>query len=235
MGAAVGHGGKEALGSKIMLDMTSARVNMVSSQLHTNQVTDEKVLSAFQELPRERFVPADMASIAYVDEDLPIGSGRCLTEPMVLARLIQAANPVADEIALNVACGSGYASAVLAHMGLTVVALENNGELAELARKNLSALELDSAIVVEGPVALGHAEQGPYNVILIDGAVEYVPDAILDQLADGGRLVTVVREGRGTGRATLFLKSGDHVAQQVLFDASLPLFSDFRKAAEFTF
>lgn len=218
-----------------MLDMASARENMVASQLHTNRVTNERVLAAFNELPRERFVPAEMASIAYVDEDLPIAPGRCLTEPMVLARMIQALTPATDEIALNVACGSGYAAAVLAHIGLTVVALESDANLAEKARKNLSELEMDSAIVVEGPISQGHEEQAPYNVILIDGAVEFVPDVILKQLAEGGRLVTVVREGRGIGRATLFLNKGNHIARQILFDASLPLLSDFQKAAEFTF
>lgn len=218
-----------------MLDMASARENMVASQLQTNRVTNERVLAAFNELPRERFVPAEMASIAYVDEDLPIAPGRCLTEPMVLARMIQALTPATDEIALNVACGSGYAAAVLAHIGLTVVALESDANLAEKARKNLSELEMDSAIVVEGPISQGHEEQAPYNVILIDGAVEFVPDVILKQLAEGGRLVTVVREGRGIGRATLFLNKGNHIARQILFDASLPLLSDFQKAAEFTF
>lgn len=218
-----------------MLDMASARENMVASQLHTNRVTNERVLAAFNELPRERFVPAEMASIAYVDEDLPIAPGRCLTEPMVLARMIQALTPATDEIALNVACGSGYAAAVLAHIGLTVVALESDANLAEKARKNLSELEMDSAIVVEGPISQGHEEQAPYNVILIDGAVEFLPDVILEQLAEGGRLVTVVREGRGIGRATLFLNKGNHIARQILFDASLPLLSDFQKAAEFTF
>ena len=218
-----------------MLEMTSARDNMVASQLHTNQVTDERVLAAFSELPRERFVPENMAAIAYVDEDLPIAPGRNLTEPMVLARMIQAAAPALDEIALVLPCGSGYSSAVLAHMNLTVVALENDPNLAEMARRNLLALELDSAIVVEGQIAEGYREQGPYDVILVDGAVEFIPDALFDQLGEGGRLVTVIREAGRIGRAMLYLKSAGHVARQVLFDASLPVLADFRKAPAFTF
>lgn len=218
-----------------MVDYAATRFNMVESQLRTNRVTDLAVLEAFETIPRERFVPEAQQSFAYVDEDIAIAPGRALMEPMVLARLIQASAPQAHETALDVACGTGYATAILARLVATAVGLESDPALAEAARRTLAELEADNAVIAEGRLSEGYVKQAPYNVILLNGAVAEVPHAITEQLADGGRLVAVVRDSGGIGRATLMLRSGDVVSGRVLFDASIPLLPGFERPPAFVF
>jgi len=218
-----------------MIDYAAIRFNMVESQLRTNKVTDFAVLQAFETIPRERFVPEAHRSIAYVDEDIAIGGSRFLMEPMVLARLLQAAAPQAHETALDVGCGNGYATMVLGRLVATAVGLESDSELASAARQTLAELAVDNAIVVEGRLTEGYAKQAPYNVILLDGAVTEIPYALREQLADGGRLVAVVRDAGGIGRATLMQRSGDVVSGRILFDASIPPLPGFERPPAFVF
>ncbi|MGF1607765.1 MAG: protein-L-isoaspartate O-methyltransferase [Kiloniellales bacterium] len=223
------------------MDYAAARLNMVESQLRTNRVSTPALIEAFETVPRERFLPESMRGIAYIDEDLPLGSpdqhggGRHLMEPMVLARLLQAAAGQPGDVVLEIGSGSGYAAAILARLAATVVALESDPELARQANALLNELGADNAVVVTGPLGEGYPKQAPYNVILIDGAVSAVPKAISDQLADGGRLVAVVKEGVGLGRAILAQRSGDHVAQRVLFDAATPYLPEFEAEPGFVF
>lgn len=218
-----------------MVDFAAARLNMVESQLRTNKVTDPRLLDAFGTVPRELFVPEPLRGIAYIDEDVALGGERFVMEPRVLARLLQAAEPGPDDIALDLGCGSGYATAILSRLVATVVALEDDATLAAAANRTLEKLEIDNAVVVEGRLTEGYPRQAPYNVILLDGAVSEVPPAIADQLAEGGRLVTVVSVGAGLGRATLMRRDGGTVSSRVLYDASVPVLPGFEAVPGFVF
>ena len=178
-----------------------ARRHMVASQLRPNKVTDDRLTDAMEAVPRELFVPKALRGVAYLDEDIEIAEGRHLMEPMVLARLLQAAGVRADDIVLDVGCASGYSTAVIARLAGTVVGVESDAELAARATGLLTDLEVDNAAVVEGAFDAGLPDQGPYDIIVLNGAVPDVPAALLDQLADGGRLLAVVRADRPTGPA----------------------------------
>ena len=217
------------------MDFDIARSNMVESQLRTNKVTNPDLLAAMGSLPRERFVPATRQDMAYIDEDIEFGNGRCLMEPVVLARLVQAASVEPNDIALVIGCGAGYSVAVLASLAVAVFALESDADLAKRAGDLLTELSLDNAVVVEGPLTAGWAKEGPYDVILMDGAVAEVPEVILNQLAEGGRLVAVVDEEKGVGHAMLIGKRGGVNSHQTVFDAAIPTLPEFRAKAEFVF
>ncbi len=218
-----------------MVDYATARLNMVESQIRPNKVTDLRLIEAFETVPRELFVPEPLRGIAYIDEDVALGGGRFVMEPRVLARLLQAAQPGPEDVALDLGCGSGYATAILSRLVATVVALEDDGALATAANRTLGKLEIDNAVVVEGPLAEGYPKQAPYNVILLGGAVAEVPAAIADQLAEGGRLVTVVDAGPGLGHATLMRRDGGVISSRVLYDAALPVLPGFEAQPGFVF
>ena len=221
-----------------MVDAATQRLNMVESQVLTSDVTDRRILRAMRQIPRERFVPAPMAALAYMDEAVPLtppGPGRrWLLAPRVLAKLIQLAEVGEDDRALDVGCASGYSAAVLAGMGKSVVALDSNIKLAEEARTNLAALALDNASVVVGELTTGWVDKAPYDAIVLQGAVPEVPESLFDQLKDGGRLVAVVIED-GLGRATLWRRLGRSVDAWTAFDAAAPDLSGFERAPVFVF
>lgn len=207
-----------------MTDYTAARVNMVESQVRPNKVTDLRILTAMLELPRERFVPQELRGIAYVDEDVPLGNGRYLTEPMVLARLVQAAQIAAEDTVLEIGAATGYGTALLGRLAKQVVAVESDATLARQAESTLRTLGLTSASIVSGALAAGEPRHAPYDAIVITGAVQHVPTALLDQLADEGRLVAVVTAPGEPGRATVFTKVAGAYTRRVVFDAgSRPL------------
>jgi len=218
-----------------MTDYAVARHNMVQSQVRTNKVTNERLLAAMSELPRESFLPQARRGVAYVDEDIPIDHGRYLMEPMVLARLLQCAEARPDDLGLVVGCATGYGAAVLARLCGTVVALENRPSLVEQATTLLTDLGVDNAAVVEGPLVEGYPKQAPYDVILFGGAVAQIPDALAAQLAEGGRMLAVVANDSGMGCATLFTCRTGALSERVLFDAATPLLPDFEKQPGFVF
>jgi protein-L-isoaspartate(D-aspartate) O-methyltransferase len=218
-----------------MADYTAARMNMVDSQIRTNKVTDATVIAAFESIPREAFVPDRLAAVAYVDYNLPLGNGRYVMEPMVLARLLQAARPGPADVVLEVGCGTGYATAILARLAATVVALESDSDMAARAAKTLADLDIENALVVQGPLAAGWPAQAPYGMILINGAVPEVPPAIHRQLADGGRLVTILQPGNGQGRGILMQRHGDVAARRALFDTEMPVLPEFAREPGFVF
>ena len=217
-----------------MFDIATARRMMVDGQIRTNDVTDIRLLAALLEVQRERFVPADKAAIAYLDRDVPIGAARRLLKPLVLAKLLQAAAIVPTDRVLDVGCATGYAAALLTSLAESVVALEEDAGLADAAKRNLAALAAGNATVVTGPLAAGCAAKGPYDVIVVEGAVEVVPDALIGQLADDGRLVCVVGAGP-IGKATVYRRAAGTVTAQPVFDAAASLLPGFAKAAEFVF
>jgi protein-L-isoaspartate(D-aspartate) O-methyltransferase len=216
------------------MDYAIARQHMVDSQVRTNKVTDEVLIEAIRSLPRERFVSERARARAYLDDDVEIAPGRYLMEPMVTARLIQAAEAKAEDMTLVVGAGTGYAAALLARIAHTVVALESELALAQRASAVFGDLAIDNAVVVEGALNAGWTKHAPYNIIYLDGAVEQVPSALTSQLAEGGRMVGVLLD-HGIGRATLWIKTGNAVSHRVLFDANVAPLPGFAAPARFVF
>jgi protein-L-isoaspartate(D-aspartate) O-methyltransferase len=207
-----------------MTAFDAARTHMIESQIRPNKVTDERLLEALGRIRRELFVPEPLRSVAYIDEDLAIGRGRYLMEPMVAARLIQAAALQRTDMALVVGAGTGYEAAVISRLARAVVALEEDEDLARLARAALIEESIASVSVVEGPLRLGNRQRAPYDVILFGGAVAELPSEVVGQLSEGGRLVAVLKpEGAAIGRATLATRTGSVVARRVIFDAAISL------------
>lgn len=218
-----------------MPDYSAARFHMVEGQIRVNKVTDEALVGALMAVPREQFVPKAARGIAYVDEDIQVAPGRYLMEPLVLARLLQEAGVRRTDIALDLGCGTGYAAAILSRLAATVVAVEEDPELAARATEVLSELGADNAVVVEAPLTGGYADQAPYDVILIDGAVAEIPATILDQLAEGGRLVTVVAPKGRLGEARIFRKVSGVVSSRIIFEAGTPMLPGFQPKPAFEF
>lgn len=218
----------------VPMDFAAARRTMVESQIRPNRVTDRRVLEAMAEVPREAFVPAPMQGVAYVDEAIALGGGRHVMEPLVLARLLQAAEVDAGAVVLDVGCGTGYSAAVLARLANTVVALESDAELAARATKTLAELGIDTVAVIEGGLEAGVPDQGPYDVIFLDGAVARVPPAISAQLAVGGRLVAVV-DVDGVGRGTLVTNFAGIIVSRQVFDGGTPALPGFAAESAFVF
>ena len=218
-----------------MADFKALRQTMVDTQLRTNKVTDANVLAAMGEIPREMFVPDDRASLAYIDEDIHIGKSRCMAEPMILARMIQAAEIGPEDVVLDVACGSGYSSAILGRIARAVVAVESDTELAGAASARLTKLGMDNVVVEMGPINAGWSDQAPYDVIMVNGSCGEMSEAILSQLAEGGRLCAILRGPGGTGMAKLFVKSAGVVSNRGLFDANVPILPEFDLEEGFSF
>lgn len=219
-----------------MTDFALARRNMVDSQLRPNRVNSAQLLAVIGELPRERFLPEAVRSVAYADDDVPLGNGRYLMEPMVLARLIQTLQPQPGDRAMVIASGRGYGAALLARLVKSVVAVESDPVLAAAAEQTARELGLTGIRQVVGRLEQGAPESGSYDVVLIEGAVQQVPQVIFDQLADGGRLTTVVVDSIGAlGVAQLFIKEGGVVSGRPLFDAGTPSLADFAPPPRFTF
>jgi protein-L-isoaspartate(D-aspartate) O-methyltransferase len=220
-------------------DYQSARFNMVESQIRPNKVSDPAIIEAMLAVPRERFVPEALRGIAYVDEDIPLGGGRHLMEPMVLGRLLQVAAIERGDTVLEIGCGSGYASAVMARLARSVVAVEEDAALVRRAKTVIAELAIANVAVVEGVLAEGRPAGAPYDVILFGGAVASIPPAIADQLAEGGRLVAVVQDGPGNGtrmgKAVLMTRLDGVFAQRVMFDAGTPLLPGFAAQTGFVF
>ncbi|MBX3456149.1 protein-L-isoaspartate O-methyltransferase [Ferrovibrio sp.] len=213
-----------------------ARRQMVLTQLLPSKVIDERVIAAMQMVPREEFVPKAYRGVAYMDEDIAVSSGRWLMEPLVLARLLQEADISDSDVALAVGPASGYDLAVLAGLASTAIGLESDAALAASASQTLAKLGLDNAPVIEGPLAAGLAKQGPYDVILLCGAVPEIPDALKQQLAEGGRLVGVVRPaGAPIGRAVYVKRTGNSFAEREIFDAGTHPLPGFERPAGFVF
>jgi protein-L-isoaspartate(D-aspartate) O-methyltransferase len=218
-----------------MTDYAAARLNMVESQLRTNKVTNEALLEAFLAVPRERFVPAAFRGAAYIDEDLPLGNGRHLMEPMVFARLVQLAEVGPQDTVLEIGCATGYGTAVLARLARSVVAIDSDPQFVAQATARLRELAIAHASVIEAPLAAGYPNRAPYSVILFEGAVAEIPEAPSRQLGEGGRLVAVTRSGGSIGRATLVVRSNGVLAHRTVFDAAAPYLPGFQPAPSFVF
>ncbi len=216
-----------------MIDFALQRKNMVESQVRPSDVTDRRIVRAMLDVPREAFVPAAYKTLAYMDDAVRVGDtggagGRAMMAPRTLAKLLQLASFEASDVVLTIGCANGYASAVIARIVQTVVALESDAELAASAQRTLGTLSADNVAVVTGPLAEGYAAEGPYDAIVIEGAVGEPPRALLDQLKDGGRLVAVVDQGP-VGKAMLWRRLGDGFDSRAAFDASAPALPGFER------
>jgi protein-L-isoaspartate(D-aspartate) O-methyltransferase len=218
-----------------MIDFVTARRMMVDGQVRTADVTDPRLITAMMELPRERFFPEDKASLAYLDIDVPVTEAgqppRRLLKPMVLAKLIQAADIAETDQVLDAGCATGYAAAVLARLSGSVVALEEDAGLARQATTALAGA--NTVKVVTGPLSAGWPAEAPYDVILLEGATEVMPSALIKQLKPGGRLVCIM--GRGPGKATIYQRTDTDISGRAIFDAAAPLLPGFAKPQEFVF
>ncbi len=216
------------------MDFEAARVKMVENQIRTTDVTSHSVLNAFFAVPRENFVPEKSKLLAYVDCDIEVATGRFLMEASPLAKLLQLGAITKDDKVLDVGCGTGYVSAILSLLAGKVIALESNEELAAQAKANLAALGYDNVTVVGGDLEKGHAADAPYDVIFLNGSIEQLPQGLLDQLGEDGRLITVIGYGHAA-RATVFMRERGAFSENVFFNASIKPLPGFAKAKEFVF
>lgn len=220
-------------------DFSELRVKMVDGQLRTTDVTSLPLLSAMLEVPREIFVPERRRGLAYIDDDILLNDkhadgARYLMEPSPFARLLQLAEIGSGDKVLDVGSGTGYSAAVLSKLAKSVVALESDDGLAEKAASTLAALGCGNVSVVRGPLRAGHTSGAPYDVIVLEGNVDAVPEELLAQLGDGGRLVAI--EGRGNvGAARVYLKSGGVATGRKVFNAAVKPLPGFERAPEFEF
>jgi len=220
-----------------MIDFAQARRTMVDCQVRPNDVTDFRVLDAFMEVPREVFVSSTQKPLSYIDEDLPLSGtqeNRYLMEAMSLSRLIQLAEITPDDFVLDIGCATGYSTAILSRIANSVVGLEVDETLAGQATELLMELGYSNTAVVTGPLEKGYAKEAPFDVIVISGSVDQLPDALGEQLRDGGRLVVV--EGQGnTGEARLYTKTNGVVSSRWAFNASVMPLPGFERETGFVF
>lgn len=222
------------------IDFATQRLKMVDGQVRTTDVTSVEVLDAMLAVPREEFVPSRRRALSYIDEDIEVApaagssEARYLMEPSPFAKLIQMADIQPNDYVLDVGTGTGYGAAILSKLASSVVALESDPTLAETATQTLQRLGHDNVAVVTGALSDGYKAQGPYDVIVLEGCVDEVPQALLDQLKNHGRLVAVV--GRGsTGSARLYVRDGETVAGRTVFNAAVKPLPGFTKPAAFVF
>lgn len=219
------------------MDMTQQRVKMVDNQLRPFDVSQYDVIAAFLDVPRELFVPEKQRAMTYSDAEIEIVDGddvRRMIRPMHLARMVQAANLSKDSVVLDLGCLTGYSSAILSRLCGSVVALETNEAMAARATDALSDADIDTVAVLAGDLADGYPSEGPFDAILLGGAVDDVPEGLMKQLREDGVLITVLGTG-GAGRAVSVKRDGDINTAVTLFNCSAPLLPGFAKEAAFAF
>ena len=213
-----------------------ARKIMLESQIRPNKVIDEMVLSSFAQIPRELFVQKSMRDIAYIDEDLPLSNGRYLMEPMVLARLIQSLDLRVSDNVMIIGVGTGYSAAIISQIVTSVIGVESRANLIQKAENNLASLDITNTILFKERLQDGYSKEAPYNAILIDGGVSFVPESVLNQLANNGRLVSIYRpEIETAGEASLWMRAAGKFSRTCLFNAQVPTLEEFKSKTEFSF
>lgn len=223
-----------------MINFEAARIKMVENQIRTTDVTSHPVISAFLAVPREEFLPAEQKPLAYIDEDILIkkpvdgAPARYMMEPSPLAKLLQLLDVTKNDVVLVVGAGDGYAAALLSLLGSSVVAIDDDEDLVNAASETLTELGYDNAAVVASPMKDGYASEAPYDAIFVNGSVEFVPDALLDQLRDGGRLVAVEGVG-GSARAKLYWRERDQCSSLSSFNAAIKPLPGFTREKAFEF
>lgn len=220
-------------------NFAALRRTAIECQIRPFGVTDQNVLASFFDVPRERFVPAGFESVAYADTELrhglTAGGARAMLMPLVLARMIQAAEIGPADRVLDVAGASGYTAAIMAPLAGSVVALESDEALSKAAAANFESLGISNAQALCAPLADGAPSMAPFDVIIVNGATEHGLDRLMAQLAPGGRMVALKPYAAGSSRAFLFRKDGDAVSERALFEASGKLIPEFAAPPEFVF
>ncbi len=215
-----------------MTDFAERRRMMVDTQVRPSDVTKYPIIEAMLAVPRETFVPDAQAEVAYADQNVPLSADRVVLEARTLAKMLDALDVRADELVLDVAAGLGYSTAVIARMAQMVIGVEEDEDLANEAQELLSANNADNAIVHTGALSAGAAEHGPYDVMIIEGGVEVLPEALLAQLKDGGRVAAIFMTG-ALGEVKIGYKSGDRISWRFDFNATAPVLPGFARAPEF--
>ena len=214
----------------------AARKAMVESQIRANKVIDDAVISAFATIPREQFVPKTMRDIAYIDEDLSLSGGRYVMEPMVLARLIQAANLTPSSSVLIIGAGTGYGAAILSKIVGSVIAIDSRAAMVQKAEQNLAALEIGNVAVIKAKLQDGYVEESPYDAIFIEGAIETLPDSLVGQLGAKGVIAAVWRPSASRiGSACLWSHMVGDITRRDLFTAQVPVLEEFKAKQAFVF
>jgi protein-L-isoaspartate(D-aspartate) O-methyltransferase len=207
-------------------EFDQARKHMLDCQIRPADVTDRRLIAAFMSVPRHIFTPRARIASAYADAEVLTGEQRTMMRPRDLAKLIHAAAIQPDELVLDIACGRGYSTAILAHMAETVVGLDDDEDGVSRISGLLAQAGADNAVAITGDPKLGVPKQGPFDVIFVNGSVNEVPQAWFDQLAEGGRLVAIIRNGP-VGKATVFTRSAAGIGERIVFDATAKLLPGF--------
>lgn len=215
-----------------MPDYAARRTTMVDTQVRPSDVTKFPIIAAMLDVPREAFVPADMREVAYVGEDLSVAPGRALLAPRSLAKMLDALDVQPGEMVLDIGALRGYSSAVIARLAEAVVAVEELEDQAAEAESALAACGADNVAVIKAPLAVGAPKHGPYDVVIVQGGVEAMPQALIDQLKDGGRMACIFMEA-GLGTCRLGFKHGDRMDWRYAFNATAPVLPGFVKAPVF--
>ncbi len=215
-----------------MADYAQRRTTMVDTQVRPSDVTKFPIIEAMLKTPRELFVPDDKREAAYAGEHVDLGGGRVVLDPRTLAKMLEAVDIQPDEMVLDIGAGLGYSSALAAHLAEAVIALEDVPELAQDAEQSLGEAGADNAAVVEGNLAEGAAKHGPYDVILVQGAIQHLPETITDQLKDGGRIVAIFQEG-ALGAVRVGYRIDGQMNWRFAFNAGAPVLPGFEASRAF--
>ena len=216
-----------------MTDYAARRTTMVDTQIRPSDVTKFPIIEAMLSIPREEFVPASLREAAYVGENLDLGRGRVMLEPRTLAKMLDALDVQRDELVLDLGCGLGYSAAVIARLAEAVVAVESDSDLADEAQGILSREGADNVILHHGPLAEGAAQHGPYDAVVIEGAVAELPVGITDQVKEGGRIACLFMEGV-LGVVRVGYKLDGAISWRFAFNASAPVLAGFERQAAFS-
>jgi len=217
-----------------MTDFKAARIAMVDCQVRPSDVTRYPIIDAMLTVAREEFVPSNMRNVAYAGDHIPLAPGRVVLDPRVMGKMLDLAEIKPTDLVLHIGAGLGYGTALMGRMGEAVVAVEEIEEMSSEAARILSEQDALNVVVETGPLAAGAPAHGPYDVIMIEGAIETLPDVLVAQLKDGGKLVTLVRED-GVSQCRMGTKSGSGLSWRRAFDATAPVLPGFEAEKAFEF
>jgi protein-L-isoaspartate(D-aspartate) O-methyltransferase len=217
-----------------MIDYQAARIAMVDGQVRPSDVTLYPIIDAMLRVPREVYVPHELRPLAYVGKHINLESGGVVLAPRILAKMLESLDIKPDELVLDIGVGLGYSSAVIARLAEAVIALEENPALAGIAETTLSEQSADNAVVHAGALVDGAAEHGPYDVIVVEGGVQVLPDSLLSQLKVGGRIAAIFIDGP-SGQCRIGVRTSAGISWDAVFDATAPVLSGFAAKKTFSF
>ncbi len=217
-----------------MSDYKTARTAMVDCQIRPSDVTKYTIIEAFLTTPREAYVPSEKRHVAYAGDHIALANGRTLLDARTFAKMLDALNVQSDELVLDLGCGLGYSTAILASMAEAVVAVESDTQMAAEATATLTEQSVDNAYVTTGSLTDGNKKNGPYDVIILQGSVDQIPETLIDQLKDGGRICAIFRD-KNYGECRIGYKSHNKLSWRSFFNASAPMINGFETKAEFKF